>query len=324
MAGDGPTPDVAAGDGGSDALSNDAVIDPGNCGCALDQVCAAGGGGCIARPTPTTDEVLGELVLLEQLTPRDTGIFSALGKGEASLFFWEELPADDRPSWTTVEGERCTWEMNTLYPYRYNDATWPTGRGLGAGDLTFKVVGGESDVVLEEDEDNGSFAYFHGDTPPALSDGTVTLPDFFDTEYLPAGAGFEVEAAGGSDLTAQTLAGGELPAAFTVIDPPENQVGQVAANVDLTVRWTPAQPAAYMEIFLTRALGFDYLLLSCKVKDDGVAVIPAAALADFTGDVGFQLRRSLERYRTTQTASGDTVHAYLIGRHARLGRMMVQ
>ena len=63
-------------------------------------------------------------------------------------------------------------------------------------------------------------------------------------------------------------------------------------------------------------------LLSCKGRDDGALVVPAAAMKMFFAgqSLGLQLRRTTDRYSKVTTTGGKILHVHLMGRHARLGR----
>jgi hypothetical protein len=74
-----------------------------------------------------------------------------------------------------------------------------------------------------------------------------------------------------------------------------------------------------MEIFVTAAAESGVALVRCKVKDDGAATLPAAALPAVPGTIGLQLRRTTERYTKVVESSGKVVHAFVSGRLARLG-----
>jgi hypothetical protein len=306
------TPDLAP---GQDAQP------PKKCECALDEVCNAKGD-CIKKPTPQAGEVIGELVLLRQESPSTQGVLAKFGKGEADFHDQEPLPADTRQSYTTPEGEKCFLEIGTTYPYYYDGKFWPTGPGRGAGKLTFTVQGAPGVIELDPIETKSfGWGYSLGQTPPPLKEGATTYADFFLPTYVPPGATFEVLAAGGPDIGQQLFTGGELPAVFTITQPDAEKSGAKApAGQDLQVAWSPPQQRAVMEIFITADIGMgDIQLLSCTVKDDGSATIPAAAMSNFMGSTGIQLRRSVVRYFKGGASGGKVLHTYLIGRHARLG-----
>jgi hypothetical protein len=309
----GPSPDGPAADGAR----------PKPCNCSPTEICDTQGK-CITPPVPSPGEAVAELVLLKQVSPMDTTILKQLGKGEADLHDQEPLPKDNRPSWTSSEGEKCYFEIGTNYPYYYDGKSWPSGPMLGAGNLTFTVAGGAGPIVLEAMNLSG-WAYFHKDTPPHLKEGATSYPDFFDAAYLPAGAAFEVKTAGGPSVGAHTLTGGELPVAFNITTPAAEAPGaQAPASGDLVVKWSPAQSSATMEIFITSAAGMDVALLSCRGRDDGSLTVPAAAMKNFAAGetLGLQLRRTTERYTKVTTTGGKVLHVQLRGRHARLGRFV--
>jgi hypothetical protein len=281
---------------------------------------------CIAKPTHQGTDVVAELVLLNQETPLGTDMLAKLGKAETSIYAHEPLPTDTRDVYTTPEGESCYFESGgSMYPHYYDGEYWPAGPGLGAGNLTFQVTGGPSSIIMET-MDLGAeygFGYYHNTVPPPLSDGTVTYADFFDVVNVPLGADFTVQAAGGPDVASASFSGGKLPEAFTITSPAvETPNATAPAGTPLTVAWSPPQPSAVMEVFITAEAGMGSLsLLSCMLTDDGSATIPAAALAQFSGysTVGLQLRRTVSRYQQAGASQGRTLHLYLIGRHARLG-----
>lgn len=295
------------------------------CQCGPDQICDTDGK-CVSKPQPSTGQIHGELILLRQLNPNVDGVMSNIGKGEVLLKDWTPLPQDKRTHWTTQDpGGDCAYEIDTIYPYSYDGKEWPAGLGLGAGQITFKPQGIPDPGRIELDplDMSPGWYYFHGDVPPALKEGYGKYPDFFETKYVPFGVPFEVTFAGGPDIGAMTFTGGETAQDFTITSPAVEQAGATApANTPLRIAWSPAQPGATMEIFITQNWGVGgATLLTCTVPDDGETTIRAPALANFLGEVGVQLRRSVTRYKQTQTPAGKPMHVYLIGRHARLGKL---
>lgn len=298
------------------------------CKCKPEEVCDSSGH-CIPKPVSKPGEIVGELVLLRQVRPGGTSLMDNLGKGEAQFWDQETLPPDTRQAHATPTGETCYFEVSTIWPHSLaNGAYWPTGPGRGAGTLTFRAGAGpiELDPLDVGTPPQQSFAYFHDDVPPPLKDGALTLSDFFDVKHLPFGAQFLVEVAGGPDIGKQVFQNGEVPRTF-VIDKPAVEQSEVKApaNQPLEVKWSPAQPNAVMEIFLTQDYGMgDFALLSCKVEDDGALTVPAAAMSHFgSGMVGVQLRRSVIRYQKSSALKGKVLHLYLIGRHARVAQNKV-
>jgi hypothetical protein len=307
-----PDRQVAPGDG---------PVIPNHCQCAPNQVCD-NQGQCIT-PQPETGDVVGEVVLLHQVAPLDTTMLKKLGKASARFFGNQALPTDTRTVYPTPDGERCAYEVGTIYP-----EDWPAPPFLDAGKtLTFTVAGAASPIEITSlDVPTTGTAYFHDDIPPHYTEGSSSYPDFFDPVYLPAGATFEVAASGGKNVGAQTFSGGELPAIFTITAPAvESAVASVPSNQDLTITWSPAQASASMEIFITDDDGMgNIMLLSCNVKDDGALTVPAAALKNFVGTLGLQLRRTVVRYTKAATVDGKVLHLYLTGRHARLGSFKLE
>ena len=298
---------------------------PTACNCSPDQICTTDGT-CIAKPQPATGQIYGELILLRQVNPYTTGVLSALGKAEVLLKDWTALPTDKRTHWTTQDPDGdCAYEIDTIYPYDYDGKSWPDSLGQSAGKITFKPQGAPAPGLIELDplDMSPGYWYFHGSVPPALTEGYGKYPDFFDVANVPFGAAFEVDFGGGPDVGAMTFTGGETAQAFTVTSPAVEQPGATApANAPLKITWSPAQPGATMEIFITQNWGVGgATLLTCTVPDDGETTIRAPALANFLGDVGIQLRRSVTRYKQSQTAGGKPMHVKLIGRHARLGKL---
>jgi hypothetical protein len=290
------------------------------CACALDQVCDAGGK-CVARPEQNPAEAFASFEVLNQVSLGDTSILGHLAEASSSFNAGDPLPPDTRPKFSTDGGEDCFFEVGTTYPSSYGKGQyWPSTPGLAAGKVTFDVVGAPGAIELEAfDDKNYGWGYLHTDTPAALSDGRVTYADFFDPAYVPADRMVFVNLAGGADVTSHAIAGA-LPQAFS-ITAPAVEAGNATSplGADLDVTWSPAQPSAYMEIFVTMDLGGDIGLLSCKVKDDGAVVVPAAAMGIFKGQIGLQLRRTTERYTKIQQKDGKIVHASVLGRHARVG-----
>lgn len=318
---DGGTVDL----GGTDGVvpNQDTGVPPQQCDCQPNQVCNTDGQ-CVNDPTPAANQGYAELVLLRQNSPGSTGILARLAKAEALLNTWEPKPQDKREHWTTWDGGDCAFEIDTTYPYWYDDKSWPSGPGLGAGKLTFKAQGAPPPGLIELeplDLSSGGWAYFHDEVPPALKEGASTYADFFDPVNIPYGVPFEVQLAGGPDIGPMTITGGETAQDFAITQPAAEAPGAEAPNnAPLTVKWSPAQPGGTMEIFITQAFGMgSAALLTCTVRDDGETTIPAPALNNFIGEVGLQLRRNVIRYKEVQTASGQPMHVYLIGRHARLG-----
>jgi hypothetical protein len=171
------------------------------------------------------------------------------------------------------------------------------------------------------------WGYLHGDIPPPLTEGDGTFTDFFAPEHIPFGAAFSVEFVGGSDIGAATFKGGQTAQAFSITEPLVETPGVTATkDADLTIRWSPAQPGATMEIFITKNYGLGGAsLLTCTVDDDGETVVPAEALeASVEGDIGVQLRRSVLHATTGSMSDGKPLHVQLIGRHARVGRLTLQ
>jgi hypothetical protein len=297
------------------------------CACTLEQVCEASTRACIARPQPNANEQVGEVVLLRQERIGDTTLLGKLGKAEANFHAHEPLPVDRRRSFDTDAGEKCFLEMDTLYPWTYGGTYWPSGPGLGAGNVSFEVAAasGPSQIELFPIDSSYGWGYFHGDTPPYIVDGSAHYPDFFSPAVLPPSATFDARLAGGPDVGVASAAG-ELPAAFSVDEPAiEKPHATASVKEGLLVRWSPPQPTAYMEIFVTKAIGGSFVLLSCKVTDDGQTRIPAAALRSFDGYIGLQLRRTTERY--TKVSSGNEalpMHLSVLGRNARVGSVLLE
>jgi hypothetical protein len=314
-------------DSGADRgqVSADKGRPSGGCDCKASEVCNTAGV-CVPTPVPSAGEILGELVLLQQVSPMDTSILARLGKGEASFYAQEPLPTDTRKSYTNSSGEKCFFEIGTTYPSYFDGKIWPAGKGLGAGNLTFTVTGAAGPIVLEAANYSG-WSYFHKDVPPQLKQGASSYPDFFDPAYLPAGAAFQVQAAGGPDVAAATFNAGELPASFTISSPAAEAPGaQAPAGKDLVVTWTPAQSSATMEVFITSMVGTDVALLTCVGRDDGSLTVPTAALANFSAGqtLGLQLRRTTDRYAKLSTTGGKVLHLHLLGRLARLGKFQLK
>jgi hypothetical protein len=282
------------------------------CACALDQVCDQASLACIARPVPAPGEQVGELSLLRQEAPGDTTILGRLGKAEAKFYDQEPLPNDDRPAFTNGDGERCFFEVGTNYPSSYGGQFWPAGPGLGAGTLRFEVDGGTMPIELSAaDYDKAGWGYFLGSSPPPLREGSVTFSDLFDPVVLPSGARFAAKNEGGPLVGAQIVRG-ELAADFHLDSAINGADG-------LAVTWSPPEPSAFMEIFVTQDLGGKVGLVSCKVKDDGRTVIPPAAISQLGPRVDLQLRRTVERYTKMSTSGGTTLHMFVQGRRAELG-----
>ena len=298
------------------------------CSCGLDQVCAADGA-CVARPPQNASESFARVELLEQVSPLESNVLAHVAEAQAVFNAGDPLPKDTRTCFTTEGGGRCSdagencfFEIGTTYPTSYGRGeSWPTTPGLDAGKVSFEVSGATGPIELDPrgGEVSRGWGYTHAETPPALRDRTTTVPDFFDPVFVPSGRPMTVTFAGADDVAASRIAG-ELPQAFTITAPAVEAGNAIAtAGQDLTVAWAPPQTSAYMEIFVTMDLGGDLALLSCRVKDDGMAVIPAAAMSSFAGSLGLQLRRTTERYTRLVGASGKVLHASLLGRHARLG-----
>jgi len=298
------------------------------CQCNPDEVCNSQGQ-CIKEPTPKPGEIVGELVLLRQVVPGGTSVIDLLGKAEADFRDQEPLPADPRKAYPTPDGSMCWYEMGTIWPHTLTGgAYWPTGPGRGAGKLTFRAGAGpiELDVLDMGQAPNHDFAYFHDQVPPPLKDGAATYSDFFDVKHIPFGTKFSVEAAGGPSIAKQVFQGGETAKEFTITKPGVEQADASAPSQQpLTVEWSPAQPDAMMEIFLTQSFGMgDIALLTCMGEDDGSLTIPAAALQNLAPmSTGVQLRRSVKRYQQLSVAQGKILHLYLIGRHARVAKYKV-
>jgi hypothetical protein len=295
------------------------------CVCGTDLVCDAAKV-CIPRPNPQSGELFARVELLQQFVPTETNLLSKLGTASASFNAADPLPKDTRTKFTTDEGEDCFFEEGSMYPSYYNGRAWPSTPGLAAGTLTFDVAGARGRIELDPLETNGDTGYFHNkDVPPALADGSSSFPDFFDPSYLPSGRDVTMHIAGGANIAVDRIAG-VLPAAFTVTEPAIESSATVTAvsGADLPVSWSHPQASAYMEIFVTMFNGSDVNLLSCKVKDDGHAVIPGPALNIFYGDVGIQLRRTTERYTRVRQPSGEIVHVFVAGRHARIGNLSMK
>jgi hypothetical protein len=297
-------------------------LDRESCVCGLDKVCEATTHTCIARPDAAAGGIVGEVTLLRQERIGDITVLGKLGKGEASYHAAEPLPEDRRPSFTTAGGEKCFLEQDTVYPWSYGAGYWPSGPGRGAGTVTFDVGAAPGVVVLDPVDSSVGWGYFHDQTPPALHEGAAHYPDFFDPSVLPAAATFHARAAGGPHV-GEVEIDGVLPAAFAVDEPPIELPGASVSTAEgFRVRWSPAQPSATMEIFVTRSIGMSFVLLSCKVADNGQALIPAEALRSFVGTTGLQLRRTTERYRRLDAEKG-AVHLTAMGRNARLGSFTV-
>jgi hypothetical protein len=297
------------------------AVDGAACACDLAQVCDTGGR-CIARPEQNPSEVFANFEILQQVSPRDTSILGHLAAASASLNAGEPLPQDTRPKFSTDGGEDCFFEVGTNYPSSYGKGKyWPNTPGLGAGKVTFDVVGARGAIELDAIDTNNEYGwgYLHSETPAPLQEGGTVFSDFFDPAYVPAGRLVFVNLEGGPDVASHAAAG-ELPEAFSITTPAiESGSATAPMGADLSVAWSPAQPSAFMEIFVTMDLGGDVALLSCKVKDDGAVVIPKAAMNIFKGSIGLQLRRTTERYTKIQQRDGKVINASVLGRHARIG-----
>lgn len=298
---------------------DEAALAMGDCVCGAEQVCEAATRRCLPRATGSDGDIIGEMTLLRQERIGDPSVLGKLGKAEVGFHAHEPLPVDRRPSWPTDEGERCFLERDTVYPQSYGGTYWPQGPSLGVGDAIFDVGAAVGAILLDAWEYSGGWGYSHGDTPPALHEGSTWFPSFFGPEHLPFGETFRARSAGGPDASALDVPG-EIPRSFTIDQPAVETPNASASSTDgLVVRWSPPQPSAYMEIFVTQVIAGSFVLVSCKVKDDGAAVVPSAPMNQLFGDVGIQLRRTTERYAKIATPS-RTLHLTVNGRVARVGR----
>lgn len=297
------------------------------CACRLDEVCSVDAQ-CVARPVVAPGERFGSVTLLEQVVPAQPDALRDIGTANASFHDYEPLPEDERTTVPVASGGACAIEQNTTYPSNYGGQFWPSGPGLGVGDLSFDVAGTNVPIRLNAAAIGAyGWTYVHRDEPPALEEPGAHYPQFFDPSVLRPGATFGVEAAGGPDVGANALQG-ELPRAFTITEPPAESPGATASVANgLHVAWSPAQRPAYMEIFLTRGTGSagSFILVSCKIPDNGSTTIPTSALAPLTnvGPIGIQLRRTTERYAKVVSATGP-LHLAVFGRHARIGSVSLK
>jgi hypothetical protein len=292
------------------------------CNCQFGEVCDASGN-CIK---PNAGEAWGEFVLLHLINPGMNDILADSAKAEGQLKNQEDLPADYRTKIPVSEGETCWLEFGTMYPYNngVGKPYWPSKPGLGAGNLTFKVSGGQGDIVLvAADYGKGSsdWSYSHEDVPPALKEQSAVYGDFFESKYIPDGASFQVQATGGPDVAAQAFSGGEIPKSFSITNPKANEAGARApAGQDLKVTWSPAQPSAVMEIALVQGEPDFMTLLTCKVKDDGEVLLPKDAVANFLGTVYLTMTRNIVRTTKAKTKDNRSIYLTLIGRNEHHGQ----
>lgn len=302
-------------------------ISDASCVCTLDQICTSGGT-CVARPEPAPGEAFGQLELLRQDTPRDASITGRFAKATVSFRTYSALPVDDRQKFQVTAAEECALEIGTSYPTWYDDRSWPTGPGLGAGNVTFDVSGTGVPVALRPTERPSSgFSYSERLSPPPLSAPGISYPGLFDSELLPPAARFEVRTAGGPHVGAASVIG-ELPGAFDVIEPAVDVADTTVSTANgLRVAWSPPQPSAFMEISFSKTFGSTQALVTCKLIDDGSAVIPKEALAGLAtasgARVAIQFRRTTERYASVR-GERSTAHMFVTARRALVGQAILQ
>jgi hypothetical protein len=312
-------------DGGNQPLKDGTILNP-TCNCNWDQVCDATGK-CIAKPEPTLEEVQGEAVLDRYMDPSRTDVTGHFARGEAKFFKKATPPTDTRDKFQTDNGETCYFENNSgcCYPSWWNDQLWILP-GLNAGKLTYTIQGAQGPVVYETfnsdkpgDPNPTGWIYFHGDTPPPIQEGSSTYADWFDENYLPFDAPFQMSMAGGSDFKAESFTGLKLPKAFDITNPPVGS--DVSMDHDLKISWTPAEEGASMYIEIWGPIGMDnWVGLRCTVRDDGEVTIPQAAVGKLGLVSGIQMQRNVTRYRKTTTLDGKNAHLYLTGRYTNVRR----
>jgi hypothetical protein len=307
----------------------------GSCGrCAADTSCGSDGQcGPIAPLAP--GDITGEFILLRQLVPQMSGnIFGALGKAEAALWNYAPWPEDTRATYETEEGEPCTFEIEPKYP-----ELWRPGADYLAGRVRFDVAKAPGPIQLEplDLDDDGAvvygWGYYHDNVPPFLQDSFAELHGFFSIDFVPLGVPFSAAITGSSEFDAEIFDQGEMPAEFTITSPDvEHSTATISLLAPLHVTWTPPQPEASLDMFVTGMFHAGShvapVLLACKVKDDGEAVVPQAVMElfqfTFPNDIGVQLRRVVKRRVETHSKSGTRVVVDLVGRYARLGSLPSQ
>ncbi len=266
-----------------------------------------------ARPP----DVQARIQLLNQEVFREDDAFASGGTGRMYFFDPQPLPDDDRPSWYTSDGERCTYESGTEWPILLDGGVeWPDGPFYDAGDLQFDVTGAPNLIVFEYYDT----AYIRKE-PEALQQGGFTHSSFFNAENLPPGQPFTMTAVGGPGVGAFTVPSLSLPADYSVTSPDiEGGTTVVSVAAPLEVSWSPPQPEATFWLLVKDSFSF----ILCELDDDGSATIPEAAMSNLIGGgfarVTVQAWRDVPRTVTVEDSDGQRVELEIVARHAKIGR----
>lgn len=256
------------------------------------------------------------LRLIRQEAYREDDAFAAGGTARLYFFAAEPLPGDDRMRFANGDGEECTMESGTEWPTVPKiGVEWPSSPLLGAGDLSITVQDGPNTIVFEETEG----AYFRKEPAP-LVQGDFTHSSFFDGANLPSGKAFTLSTMGGAGVGALSFAG-DLPNDYSVSSP-DMETGRDVIDVSkaLTFTWSPAQPGARMEVIVKDAFSF----LRCNFADDGLATVPAEAMAQLAAgqfsSVSIQTLRQVAVTKQVEDDGGKIVDVDFIAEHVRFGR----
>ncbi|MBW2527476.1 MAG: hypothetical protein JRI23_25060 [Deltaproteobacteria bacterium] len=301
-AGSGGTTPIDAGTGGT-APPTDAGLD-------------AGQGGTAPVDAGPADVTAGLLYIHQQVF-REDDAFARGGLARLELYDPQALPPDDRPEFFNADGERCTFETGTEWPLTLpNGDTWPAGPFYDAGNLSLTAAGAPGPVVYEYYD-----TYYVRQSPGPVVLGSFTHSSFFPPEYIPHGAAASFAAPGGADIGAFSFSGVTLAADYTVTAP-DLVVGSYVINTSdpLTFTWSPPAPGDSMAVIVKDSFSF----LKCVFDDDGVATIPAEAMATLVGGQFVRLTvQTWREHRETQrvvSADGEQIDVELTSRHVQIGR----
>lgn len=266
-------------------------------------------------------DVTARLLYINQRVFREDDAFARGGTAKLELYAPQALPADDRPSFSNADGERCTFETGTAWPTLLSGGeTWPAGPFLDAGNLSLAVSGTPAPVVYEYYD-----SYYLRLSPDPVKLGNFTHSYFFSPVYVPHGATAALQASGGTDLGTFEVTGIELAANYTVTSPNLVMGGDVIdTEAPLTLTWGPPEPGDEMVLIVKDSFSF----LKCVFDDDGEATVPVEAMATIVGGqfstITIQTWREHRAEQRVLSADGQRIDVELTSRHAQIGRFKSQ
>ncbi len=266
---------------------------------------------------PSAADVTARLLYINQRVFREDDAFAQGGTASLSLHASETPPKDTRQSWVNTDGEICSFESYTEWPWEFpSGVTWPEGPFLDAGDITLRADGAPGPVVYAWYD-----TFYMRDEPGPVEQGYFTHSSFFPPEYLPHGAGATVTAAGGAGVGSFEVGEVRLAEDYMVSSPNLAGGGDVIDTGEaLDIEWAPSAPGGTMTVLVKDATAY----LKCVLEDDGRATVPAEAMAALLAGpfVRFTVQTWREKRTVERVVTGDgaVVDVEVVSRHAQIGR----